>query len=238
MLLGESDDDRGIIRRFGLHEIAHLHDDQRVAFFLQHVERKGNVLRGQLRAVVKSSLGAHREPVGSVVRRNLDRFRREPVERIGLVARTGHERRKDEVHALRALALEDVGVEGVEGEERLIVGADRRDQGKRPALRRIDIHVLEMVEVGRIFQIAECRHAMGLGAAVVGARGAPPRQAQRAERQAQHAAAREEERLRRAAQERLPILAALSASHHHKFGNPEMPYLGSGSGWLKRSQRA
>jgi hypothetical protein len=33
-------------------------------------------------------------------------------------------------------------------------------------------------------------------------------------------------------------LAALSASHHHKLGNPDIPYFGSGSGWLKRSQRA
>ena len=33
-------------------------------------------------------------------------------------------------------------------------------------------------------------------------------------------------------------LAGLSTSHHHKLGNPDIPYFGSGSGWLKRSQRA
>ena len=39
-------------------------------------------------------------------------------------------------------------------------------------------------------------------------------------------------------QERFPILAAFSASYHHTVGKPETPYFGSGSGWLKRSQRA
>ena len=43
---------------------------------------------------------------------------------------------------------------------------------------------------------------------------------------------------RKTPQDRLPILAALSASYHHSAGRPERPYFGSGSAWLKRSHRA
>ena len=54
----------------------------------------------------------------------------------------------------------------------------------------------------------------------------------------EHMAAGERGCAKRTVQERPPVLAAFSASHHHRVGNPEVPYLGNGSGWLKRSQRA
>ena len=117
-------------------------------------------MRGQLRAVVKARLGPHREAIGELVGRNLHRLRGEAIHRVRLVAGARHQRRKGQVHALRALALEDEGVERIEGEEGLIVGATDGIERKQPALRRIRIDVVEMLEVGGIFQVAEHRHAV------------------------------------------------------------------------------
>ncbi len=68
---------------------------------------------------------------------------------------------------------------GVERLERLIVGAGRRDRRKQPALRRLRIDVIEMLEVSGVFQVAEHRHAVHLGAAIVGGSGAQYAGAQR-----------------------------------------------------------
>src|SRR5436190_1591381 len=95
-----------------------------------------------------------------------------------------------------------------------------------------------MMEVGRVFQIAEHRHAVHLGAGLGGCcRGIEARRAQRAEAETEHVPAIE---MRHALvlQLRFPIRAALSASYHHMVGKPVTPYLASGSGWLKRSHRA
>ena len=208
-----------------------------MAFFLQHAQGKGGVPRGQLRAVVKSRLGAHRETVGQLVGGDLYRLRGKPIHRVGFVVGAHHQGHKGHIHALRALALEDVGVERIKGEKRLVVGADRRDQRKCPALggRRID--VVEVMKIGRIFQIAKGRHAVGFGAGFRRPRGPQPRRSERTNPETKHMLARQRRRAK-PAQERLPILAALSASHHHRVGKPDTPYCGSGSGWLKRSQRA
>ena len=77
-----------------------------------------------------------------------------------------------------------------------------------------------MMEVGRIFQIAERRHAVRLGAAVGGRRGPKPRRAQRADAETEHMPAGELRHARNIPQDRLPILAALSASYHHSDGKP------------------
>src|ERR1044072_6845202 len=95
-----------------------------------------------------------------------------------------------------------------------------------------------MRKVRWIFEVAEHRHAVRFGHAIVGPRHAYPWQTKRARAQTQRMPARQKRCARRAAQERLPILGALSASHHHSVGKPVTLYLGSGWGWLKRSQRA
>ena len=51
---------------------------------------------------------------------------------------------KGQLHALRAFALEDEGVERIERLEGLIIGADRRDRRKQATLRRIRIDVVEI----------------------------------------------------------------------------------------------
>ena len=95
-----------------------------------------------------------------------------------------------------------------------------------------------MLKVGRVFQVAEHRQAVSLGADIGRLRAAQQRRAQRADAETEHVPAGELRHARKIPQDRLPILAALSASNHHKDGRPERPYFGSGSAWLKRSQRA
>ena len=237
-LFREGDDQRRVIERFGLHHVAHLHDEQGMAPGLQRREREGGVMGGQLGAVVEPCLRSHRKPVGELVRRNLHRFRGKPVHRVGLVARARHQRCESEIHALRAFTPEDERVERVEGLKRLIVGFGRGNRRKGTAFRRGEIDVIEMMKVGRIFQIAEHRQPMNFAAGFHRHRGPQPHGTERGNAEAEHMPAGKRKFAMRSAQERLPVLAAFSASHHQRFGNPEVPYFGSGSGWLKQSQRA
>ena len=180
-LFGKGDDQRRVVERFGLHHVAHLRDDERMALLLQCRERERGVMRGQLRAVVKARFRPQRKAVGQLVRRNLHGFRDLAVHRVRLVARPRHQRRKGQFHAARAFAFQDEGVERVERIEGLVVEARRRDGRKQPALRRGHVHIVEMMEVGRVFQVAEHRQAVRLGAGLGGGgrREVGPRSARR-----------------------------------------------------------
>src|SRR5262249_59119838 len=74
-----------------------------------------------------------------------------------------HQAREGELHALRAVALEDEDVERIEGEKVLIEDPVRSDLGERAALGRVGVDVVEMLERRRIFEIAERRDAVPLG---------------------------------------------------------------------------
>ena len=135
----------------------HLRDEQGMALGLQRGEREGGIMRGQLRAVMEPGLRPHRKTVGELVGRNLHRLGREAVQRVRFVAGPRHQRREGQVHALRAFTLQDEGIERIEGLIRLIVGFRRGNRREYPAFRRGWIDVVEMMKVGRIFQIAEHR---------------------------------------------------------------------------------
>src|SRR5262249_36251954 len=150
-----------------------------------------------------------------------------------------HQRREGHIHALCALALEDVGVQRIEGEVGLVIGTDRGDQREGPALRRGRIDVVEMMELGGIFQIAEGRYAVRLGPALRRrGGGTKTRRAKRADAEPEHVLARQLRHARKLSQDRFPILAAFSVSYHHSEGRPERAYFGKGSAWLNLSQRA
>ena len=187
---------------------------------------------------MKPRLRPQGKAVGGLVRGDLHRPRDEPIHRVRLVIGARHQRRKGHVHALRALALQDIGVERVEGKERLVERALRGNEREHSPFRRVDIDIVEMMKIGRIFQIAEHRDAVNIGAGIGRPGRRQQRRAQRADTETEHMPAGEPRPALKAPQDRLPILAAFSASHHHSVGKPEMPYFGSGSAWLKRSQRA
>src|SRR4029450_2589611 len=83
---------------------------------------------------------------------------------MGLVGGGRHQAREGELHALRAVALEDKDVERVEGEKVLIEDAVRADMGEHAALWRVRVDIVEMLEASWIFEVAEGRHAVTLGA--------------------------------------------------------------------------
>ena len=142
----------------------------RVALLLQHVERKGDIGRRDLRAVREARLGAQPEAVVELVGRDAHGLREQAVDGIGFVAIRGHQRVEGGRHAGRAVALPGVDVEGVEGVEVLVAARSGDLQRQQAACRRLRIDIGEMREVGRQSEIAERRQAMRLDG-IVGERG-------------------------------------------------------------------
>ena len=75
-------------------------------------------MRRQRRAVVKFCLRPQSEAVGQPVVGYANAARGKPIHGIGLVARAHHQGREGKLHALRRIALQDVAVERIEGQER------------------------------------------------------------------------------------------------------------------------
>src|SRR5450830_1413043 len=120
-------------------------------------------MRGERRAVVESCLWTQREAVGQPVVGDANATRGQPIHAVGLVARAHHQGRESELHALGGVTFQDVAVERIEGLERLIELPVRADLREHAALGCIRIDVIEVREVGRIFQIAEGGHAVTPG---------------------------------------------------------------------------
>ena len=209
-----------------------------MATALENIQRERGVTGGEPGPVVKSGLRPNREAIDQTIGGNRHRFRCKAIHRIGLVARTRHQRRKCQAHALRAIAFHHEGVERVEGLERLIVGTPGRDGRKEPSLGRADIDVVKLMKVRWIFQIAERRHAVGFGAGIARRRAPKLRCAERTDAESKYMSAGKLRHARKIPQDRLPILAAFSASNHHNAGKPDKPYFGNSGGRPKRSQRA
>ena len=142
----------------------------RVALFLQHVEREGDVGRGYLRAVGEARLGTQPEPIVELVGRDAHRLREQPIDRIRLVAVGRHQRVEGRRHAGGAVALPGIDIERVEGVEVLVAACSGNLQRQQAAGRRLRVHIGEMREVRRQGDIAERRQAVGLDG-VVGKRG-------------------------------------------------------------------
>src|SRR5262245_32683093 len=155
-------DDR-VIGRLRADKVAQQLLGERVALVLENFQREGDVVGGERTAIVKRDAGPQQETISETVRRYLHRARSEAVQRVGLILGARHQAREGELHTLRTIALEDEAVERVEGEKVLIEGPSCPDVGEHAALRGVWIDVIEMLEVGRIFEIAEARYPMALG---------------------------------------------------------------------------
>src|SRR6516162_11733787 len=126
-----------------------------MTFGLENVQRKNDIISGERAAIVERGARAYQEAIGQAVVRYLHGTRRHGVHSVRLVRRAAHEAREGELHALRGVTPEDVAVERIEGEEVLVVKPRRSLLGKQPSLRGIRVHVIKMLEVGRIFEITE-----------------------------------------------------------------------------------
>jgi len=124
--------------------------DDRVAFFFEDIEREGDVARGERRAVMEFDLRPDEKLIGEAVGGAAYLFGGKSVHGVRLVARALQKRGEGELHALRRVALEDVAVERIEGEEILIELPVRPDLRESPALGRIRIDVAEVREIRRI----------------------------------------------------------------------------------------
>ena len=138
-----------------------------MALLFQHVEREGDVGRGDLRPVEKSCFGPQPKPAIALVARNAHRLREQPIDRIGLVAVGGHQRVEGRAHAGRAVALPAVDVERVESFEVLVAAGSGDLKREEAPGRRLRVGVGEMREIRRQRQIAERRQAVRLDRIVV-----------------------------------------------------------------------
>ena len=147
--------------RFGpLHLLQELGVD-RMALFLQHIEREGDVGRRDLRAVEEARLGPQPEAIVELVGRNPHRLGEQAIDGIGLVAVGRHQRVESGRHAGRAVALPGVDVERVESVEVLVAARSGDLERQQAAGRRVRVDIGEMREVGRQSEVAERRKPVG-----------------------------------------------------------------------------
>ena len=144
-----------VVDRFRAGKIAQQLGDDRVASFLQRRQRPHNILRGDRRSVVEFRALAHRKPIGQTVIGDADAFCRQPIHRVRFVGRARHQAGENVIHAERAIALENVGIERIESQERAVIAAAADGFGIHAALGCARIDVGEIRKVGRILQIAE-----------------------------------------------------------------------------------
>ena len=130
---------------------------------------------------MKARLWAQLEAIGQLVRTDAHGLRHEAIERIGLVGAARHEAVEGGVDARRAIALEDIDVEGVEGLEILVAGGVLDLDDQRSALGSRGVHIGEMLEVGGLLQLAEGGEPMGPRLGALSACGAKARQRERAQ---------------------------------------------------------
>ena len=103
------------------------------------------------RSVVKARLLAQRVEHRKLVGSELDLFGDEAVLAARLVLGGHRQGVEDLPDPRRRHAFDDKGVEGIEGAD--------RGEPHRPALRRVRVDVIEILEVGAVFEIAEQRHS-------------------------------------------------------------------------------
>src|SRR5215813_2915818 len=118
---------------------------------------------GDRAAIVELDARPQQKTISESVGRYLHRARGEAIQRIWFILSAYHQACEGELHALRTIALEDEGVQRIEGEKVLIEGPSSPDMRERATLWSVWIDVIEMLEVGRIFEIAEGRNPMALG---------------------------------------------------------------------------
>src|SRR5262249_3855995 len=152
-----------VIGRFRADKVAQQLLGDRMSLVLEDLQREGDVVGGERATIVELDAGPQQKTISEPVGRYLHRARSEAVQRVGLVLGARHQAREGELHPLRTIALKDEAVERIEGEKVLIEGPGCPDVGEHATLRGVWIDVIEMLEVGRIFEIAEGRYPMALG---------------------------------------------------------------------------
>ena len=128
-----------------------------VALGLQDIEAEDCIGGCDRAAVGEPGFGAHAKRHRAAVCRKLGGVGDQAVDGIGLIERARHQAIEQQIEPLGRVALQDEAVEAVEGGAR--GGSDHRQAA---AFRRIRVDPLEVLEVGRILELAERREAVSL----------------------------------------------------------------------------
>ena len=148
----EGELDLAVADLLGLDDVGVVGAVERVALGLEGLEGPDHVLDRDRRAVLPARLGPQREDHPGAILRHLDALGDQAVFRERLVQVADRQGVEQQSEAGGIVALEDELVEIVEG-------ADRR-QGQRAAFGRVRVSVVEMGEVGAVFELAVHRRAM------------------------------------------------------------------------------
>ena len=125
---------------------------------LQRRQRKGDVLGLDRAAVVEGDAVAQAKLVGATVGRHRNLVCGIGIDRVGFVGGAPHHGGERLLHVDRRIALEDKSVERIEGR-----GAAAGELAEGAALRGVGIDVFQMLEIGRIGEIAERGQAVVRG---------------------------------------------------------------------------
>ena len=122
-----------------------------MAFGLERIEREHDIPGRDRFTILKPCLGAYVEGhIGQIVG-VFDGFSDQPVERVGFVICPHHEAVIDmDAYFRRAVALDDECVEAVECRR-----AEQLALAHRAALRGVRVGIVELCEIGRVFEITE-----------------------------------------------------------------------------------
>ena len=128
-----------------------------MAVFFERQVGKGDVMRGDRRPVVPARLGPQHEGVAVAVLGDRHAVGEVAIDRVRLVPGVHHQRIETRLHARRRIPAAHETVHRVEGLDVLIVEPVARLEIECPARRRVRRGIVELLETGRIFQIAEGR---------------------------------------------------------------------------------
>ena len=129
--------------------------DALVALGGQHFEAVADIISRDGTAIGKLCFLAQVEGDAFVVVCNIGRFRDKSIHGVGLVVGARHQAVEHQFVALHGVALEDIAVETVES-----VARRRADERELANLGGRGVHIVEMREALRIFQVAEHRDAV------------------------------------------------------------------------------
>ena len=126
-----------------------------LALLQEHLPGEDDVVGGDRDAVGEFRLGPQVEDHPAAVLGVFQALGDQAVGGVGLVGRAGEQAVVEQAEALRRLALQDEGVEAVEG-----LAAAGAAEAHGAALGGVGIDEVEVLEVGRILEIAEARDAV------------------------------------------------------------------------------
>ena len=128
-----------------------------MALGLQRRQRERDVFGFDRTAVVEGDAVAQAKLIDAAVGRHRDLVGGIGIDRVGLVGGAPHHRGERLLHVDRRIALEDEAVERIECR-----GAAAGELAEGAALRGVGIDVFQVLEIGRVGEIAERRQAVML----------------------------------------------------------------------------